>query len=190
MPIRTEAAERGIAVDTRKSPRPRLRSVALSAVKMLPSFWHDRTTGNARVTLSHAFEKLKREGRLERSKNAHIPAARGKNVRLAGEAWLYQRLEAAGMTMLTWPALELAPMAEGMIDLIERAQFEDGYIGLAIRPGRPEERRKDPRSKHELFAAGHLFQTGIARRFATRSEPLFEMARRLVNQVVAESDPG
>ena len=190
MPTEIGASPRGIVVDTRNSPHARLRPVAVGAVKLLPGFWHDRISVNARVTVEHVFEQLEIEGMFNRFKKAHDPAAFAGEVRFAGEARLYKWLEAAGTTMVREQPPEIAAMVESAIDVIERAQFENGYIGLTIPPDRPEKRWQDPDFKHELFAAGHLFQAAIAHRRATGSERLFEVARRLADHVAAEFGPG
>ena len=186
----TGSAPRGIVVDTRTSPYARLRPVPISAVKLLPGFWHERISVNARVTLIHAFKQLEREGMFERFKNAHDSAAYAQEVRFAGEARLYKWLEAAGTTLLNGHEPELAIMVEDTIDLIEQAQFEDGYLGLTVPPDRPEDRWQEPEFKHELFAAGHLIQAAIAHRRATGSERLFKVAGRLADQVADEFGPG
>ncbi len=190
MPTGVDATPRGIVVDTRNSPHVRLRPVAVGAVNLLPGFWNDRLSVNAQVTLEHTFAQLEREGMFERFKKAHDPDAFANEVRFAGEARLYKWIEAAVTTLVSKQSPELATMVEIAIDLIEKAQFDDGYIGLTIRPDRPEKRWQDPVIKHELFAAGHLFQAAIAHRRATGSKRLFEVAQRLADQVATEFGPG
>ncbi len=181
---------RGIVVDTRRSPHARLRPVPVSAVKLAPGFWRDRLSVNSRVTLRHEFEQLELEGMFERFRSAHDPvafvAARG----YAGEARLYKWLEGAATALIGDHGSELETMVDETIDLIAAAQFDDGYVGLTIRPDRPEERWQDLNSRHELFAVGHLLQAAIAHRRATGESRLLDVAVRLADLVVKEFGPG
>ena len=119
MPTGIGASPRGIVVDTRNSPHVRLRPVAVGAVKLLPGFWHDRISVNARMTVGHVFEQLEIEGMFDRFKKAHDPTAFAEEVRFAGEARLYKWLEAAGTIMVSEQPPELSAMVESTIDLIE-----------------------------------------------------------------------
>ena len=188
--VKSPADERGIVVDTRRSPHARLRPVPVSAVRLAPGFWRDRLTVNSQVTLRHEFEQLELEGMFERFRSAHDPvtfvAARG----YAGEARLYKWLEGAATALIGDHGSELETMVNETIDLIAAAQFDDGYVGLTIRPDRPEERWQDLSSRHELFAVGHLLQAAIAHRRATGESRLLDVAIRLADLVAAEFGPG
>ncbi|MDP6349133.1 MAG: glycoside hydrolase family 127 protein [Chloroflexota bacterium] len=187
---KSSADERGIVVDTRRSPHARLRPVPVSAVKLAPGFWRDRLAVNTRVTLRHEFEQLEREGMFERFRRAHDPTAFAEATRFAGEARLYKWLEGAATALIGDHDAGLEAMVNESIDLIAAAQFDDGYLGLTIPPDRSEERWQDLSARHELFAAGHLFQAAIAHRRATGESRLFDVAIRLADMVAAEFGPG
>ena len=190
MAATSPADGRGIVVDTSGSPHARLRPVPVGAVKLRPGFWRDRLAVNAQVTLRHEFEQLELEGIFERFRRAHDPATFIAATRYAGEARLYKWLEAAATALIGDHEAELETMVNETIALIVDAQFEDGYVGLTIRPDRPEERWRDLNSQHELFAAGHLIQAAIAHRRATGEPRLLDVAVRLADLVVKEFGPG
>lgn len=71
-------------------------------------------------------------------------------------------LEAVGFSLACYPDEELERTADEVIDLIARAQCEDGYLNTYFTIQEPEKRWKDLAEGHELYTAGHLMEAAAA----------------------------
>ena len=71
-------------------------------------------------------------------------------------------LEAVGFTLSCCPDTELERTADEVIDLIARAQQEDGYINTYFIINTTEKRWSNLCEGHELYTAGHLMEAAAA----------------------------
>ena len=71
-------------------------------------------------------------------------------------------LEAVGYSLETHPDRKLERKADEAIDLIVRAQREDGYINTYFILEEPEKRWTNLLECHELYCAGHLIEAAVA----------------------------
>lgn len=68
-----------------------------------------------------------------------------------------------------------------MIDLIGRAQQQDGYVDTYFIVKEPENRFRNFRDCHELYCCGHLTEAAVAYYRATGKPRLLEIAKRFID---------
>lgn len=92
-------------------------------------------------------------------------------------------LEAVGHILMTHPDPELEKTADEMIDLIEKAQCQDGYLDTYYIINRNEKRWSNLYECHELYCAGHLIEAAVAYYEATGKDKLLKVACRLADLI-------
>lgn len=78
---------------------------------------------------------------------------------------------------------ELEQLADETIDLIARAQHEDGYVNTYFTIKAPEQRWTNLAECHELYCAGHLIEAAVAYFQATGKRSLLDVAERFVAHI-------
>ncbi|MFD1848597.1 glycoside hydrolase family 127 protein [Oceanobacillus bengalensis] len=71
-------------------------------------------------------------------------------------------LEAVAFSLENHPDQALEETADELIDLLGRAQQEDGYLNTYYTIKAPEQRWTNVRDNHELYCAGHLIEAAVA----------------------------
>ena len=71
-------------------------------------------------------------------------------------------LEAVAYSLAVEPDPELEARADAIIDVIGRAQQEDGYLNTYFTVKEPEHRWQNLMECHELYCAGHLIEGAVA----------------------------
>lgn len=94
---------------------------------------------------------------------------------------VYKWLEAASYSLHLKEDKALEECADEVIDLIGRAQQEDGYINTYFTIERPDMRFKDLWECHELYCAGHFFEAAVAYYNATGKEKVIEIAKKFAD---------
>ena len=94
---------------------------------------------------------------------------------------VYKWLEAVAYSLHLKENKELERCADEVIDLIGRAQQDDGYLHTYFIIERPDMKFKDLWECHELYCAGHFFEAATAYYNATRKEKVIEIAKKLAD---------
>ena len=143
--------------------------------------WHDR---NRNTTLPHGITMLEEYGNLENLR------------RLTGESDadyrgfpfidsdIYKTLEAAAWELGRGEDPRLREFFESTVDLIERAQQDDGYLDSAFLRRDDHQPWTDLAQGHELYCLGHLIQAAIGAYRAIDDDRLLTVAARFVAHVV------
>src|SRR5699024_3102357 len=71
-------------------------------------------------------------------------------------------LEAVAYSLESKQDPELEKTADKVIDLLGRAQGEDGYLNTYYTVKEPNKRWTNVRDNHELYCAGHFIEAGVA----------------------------
>jgi DUF1680 family protein len=71
-------------------------------------------------------------------------------------------LEAVAYSIETNPDEKLESLADEVIDVIEKAQMEDGYLNTYFTVKEPGKRWTNLRECHELYCAGHMMEAAVA----------------------------
>lgn len=89
-------------------------------------------------------------------------------------------LEAVGFYLSSYGRDEkLEKLADGAIDLIEKAQQPDGYLDTYFIINAPEKRWKNLQEGHELYTAGHMMEAAVAYFEATGKRKFLDIVCRL-----------
>lgn len=94
---------------------------------------------------------------------------------------LYKWLEAVAYSLHLKKNEELEECADKIIDLIGRAQQDDGYLHTYFIIEKPEMKFKNLWECHELYCAGHFFEAATAYYNATGKIKVIEIAKKLAN---------
>jgi len=103
---------------------------------------------------------------------------------------LYKWLEAAAYSLGRRPNPELERIMDEAIELIGRAQLEDGYINTYFTIKAPGGRWTNLYEAHELYCAGHLFEAAVAYYEATGKRRLLDIACRFADLIDRVFGPG
>ncbi|GIO29848.1 MULTISPECIES: glycoside hydrolase family 127 protein [Paenibacillus] len=92
-------------------------------------------------------------------------------------------LEAVAYLLETRPDPDLEGIADGMIDIIELAQQDDGYVNTYFMLKEPGARWTNLAECHELYCAGHLIEAGVAYYRATGKRKLLDVVVRFADYI-------
>lgn len=96
---------------------------------------------------------------------------------------VYKWLEAVAYSLHLKENKDLEKCADEVIDLIGRAQQEDGYLHTYFIIERPDMRFKNLWECHELYCAGHFFEAATAYYNATGKVKVIEIAKKLADSI-------
>ena len=99
-------------------------------------------------------------------------------------------LEAVGFTLASVKDEELEKTADEAIDLIVRAQQDDGYINTYFTIKEPERRWKNLCEGHELYTAGHLMEAAVAYYIGTGKDKFLKAVMRFADLICETFGPG
>jgi Uncharacterized protein conserved in bacteria len=101
-------------------------------------------------------------------------------------------LEAVGYLLASGPDPDLEEVADGVVDLIGRAQQPDGYINTYFTLKEPDNRWTNLAECHELYCAGHLIEAAVAYYSATGKSKILDIACRFADYIdtVFGREPG
>lgn len=103
---------------------------------------------------------------------------------------VYKWLEAVGNILMLERDPELEKQADGVIDIIEKAQEEDGYLNTYYTIEAPDKKWSNLLECHELYCAGHFIEGAVAYYKATGKEKIYQIACRLAYHLVRTFGPG
>lgn len=98
-------------------------------------------------------------------------------------------LEAAAYTLAAEPDEELKKRADGVIELIGRAQQPDGYFNTYFILKEPDKRFKNLCEGHELYTLGHMAEAAVAYEQATGEKRFLEIVCRMADLVTDTFGP-
>lgn len=153
--------------------------VDLIAKKMLPYQW-DVLNGKGECVKSYCINNFKIA--------AGVLSGEHKGV-VFGDTDAYKWLEAVAFCAMNGEK-DFIPVADELIELIEKAQQPDGYLNTYFTVVHPEQRWKNLREGHELYSAGHLFEAATAYYQATGKERLLNVACRFADLICKVFGPG
>jgi DUF1680 family protein len=178
------AAGRGLT-DTTESPHVKLRSVDIDAVRWTDGFWAQRFDW-CRGTVIPNMWRLLEDPEISHAYDNFRVAAGQVHGRHRGPKWhdgdFYKWLEAASFVLTATQDEELDQQIDGIIEVIGKAQRDDGYIHTPViiaqqqedTPAREFERRLD----FETYNMGHLFTCACVHHRATGKRSLLHIAEK------------
>ena len=103
---------------------------------------------------------------------------------------VYKWIEAVGNILMIERDPELEKKADGVIDIIEKAQEPDGYLDTYYTIEAPDQKWSNLLECHELYCAGHFIEGAVAYYKATGKEKIYQIACRLADHLVRVFGPG
>ena len=96
---------------------------------------------------------------------------------------VYKWLEAVGYCLLIYPDSELETKADEIIDLVCRAQLENGYLDTLYVINNREEIFSNLKDFHELYCFGHMAEAAVSIYNATGSRKLLDTVCRFADLI-------
>ncbi len=163
--------------------------VPLKQVHIRRGFWGERQAVNRKVTIPAIYQKLAETGRLA-SWAMEGPAERPSSherigVRVFWDSDSGKWLESAAYSLATHPDAQLEASADALIEAIESAQFDDGYLNTYFPVHFPEGKWANLRDNHEMYNAGHLMEAAVAYHQATGKRKLLDVLARFSDHIAA-----
>ncbi|KRM75174.1 glycoside hydrolase family 127 protein [Secundilactobacillus collinoides] len=94
---------------------------------------------------------------------------------------VYKWLEAAAYSFSYHPNDDLKTITDNLIDLIAKAQDDDGYLSTYFQIDAPERKFKRLQQSHELYTMGHYIEAGVAYYQATGNQKALDIATRMAD---------
>ncbi|MBS1681833.1 MAG: glycoside hydrolase family 127 protein [Bacteroidetes bacterium] len=173
------------------------QQIPFNQVKLTDNFWKPKLKINSEVVIPFCFQKCEETGRV---KNFSIAAKEAQGEFCTKYAFddsdLYKIIEAASYSLQSFPDKKLDRYLDSLIAIIAAAQEPDGYLYTArtIDPtggsqlSRMGTQRwvKEREHSHELYNAGHLYESAYAHFMSTGKRNLLNVALKnadLIDQV-------
>jgi DUF1680 family protein len=158
-------------IDLRQSPHAHWRPVEGATID--GGFWEDRRRLNREVLIPDGARRLEEAGNIH---DMAVAAGReaGDFVGMVfHDSDLYKWLEAVGY--------EGSDAGDHVIELIEAAQEDDGYLNSYYQVAKPGARWENLAWNHEMYCAGHLIQGALAHARVRGDNRLLGVARRFAD---------
>ncbi|MCQ2437882.1 MAG: glycoside hydrolase family 127 protein, partial [Clostridia bacterium] len=94
-------------------------------------------------------------------------------------------LEAASFSLKYKDDPTLREQLRSTIDLIGRAQAEDGYLDTHYLLSKPDQKWKEITYGHELYCAGHMLEAAVAYTYATNDDAFMRIMEKYVDLISA-----
>lgn len=91
---------------------------------------------------------------------------------------LYKWLESVAYCLASGQGKEFEPLADDVIELIGRAQEQDGYLNTYYTVNAPDKKWTNLVEGHELYTSGHMIEAAVAYYNATKKETLLDIAKK------------
>ncbi len=98
-------------------------------------------------------------------------------------------LEGVAYSLAVRPDPELEARADGIIEIIEKAQQPDGYLDTYFIIKEPEHRWQNLHECHELYCAGHMMEAAAAYYRVTGKDRLLHVTERLADHIIGRFGP-
>jgi uncharacterized protein len=176
-----------------------LQPVPLKNVRVSDAFWSDYIELIRNTVIPYQWEAL--NDRIPDAEPSHAV----KNFRIAAgleegefKGFVFQDsdiakwLEAVGYTLEVHPDPQLEALADGIIEVIEKAQQPDGYLDTYFILKEPGKRWTNLGECHELYCAGHMMEAAVAYYKATGKKKLLDVMCRFADYIdsVFGTEPG
>lgn len=102
---------------------------------------------------------------------------------------VHKWLEAVAYRLTIAPDPELEKTADEVIDLLEKAQDEDGYLMTYFQIAEPEKKFTNLLDCHELYCAGHMTEAAVAYYEATGKDKFLNIVLRFVDLINEKIGP-
>jgi uncharacterized protein len=166
-----------------------VKGVSFETVRVTDRFWAPKIDRHRRTTVPLCIRRCRETGRIDNFAKAAGLLKGGFEGRHYNDSDVHKVLEGAAYTLMHGGDPELEAEADAIIDLIEAAQLEDGYIYNYYILTDPSERWTDM-DAHEMYSMGHLFEAAVAYYRATGKDKLLRVAVKAADHIDREFGEG
>lgn len=151
--------------------------IPFQSVTLTDGFWKDRFDLNKNVSLANVRQRFEESGRFDALRFNY--AKTGKKPHIFFDSDVAKWMEAVAYLIEQDPdgMREHEALCEELIDCMERAQREDGYLNSEHQQVSPHLIFSN-RDRHELYCAGHLIEAAIAYHKATGRDRFLKIIER------------
>jgi uncharacterized protein len=175
-----------------------IQAVPFTKVKLTDSFWLPRLKINTDVTIPASFARCEATNRVKNFEMAAAKSGKFATVYPFDDTDIYKTIEGASYSMSVYPDAKLDAYVDGLIAKVGAAQEPDGYLYTArtIDPAHPhswagqQRWEKERELSHELYNAGHLYESAVAHYEATGKKTLLNIALKNADLVCSVFGPG
>ena len=176
-----------------------IQPVAFTSVRLSDNFWEPKIEVNADVTIPYVLQKCRETGRIDNFLRAAHKLSGDKLTEFPfDDTDLYKLIEGAsyGLQVKKNPLLER--QLDTLVGIIAAAQEPDGYLYTfrSVNAAKPHEWigtkrwEKEEILSHELYDAGHLYESAVAHYQATGKRTLLNVALKNADLLVKVFGPG
>lgn len=162
-----------------------IRPVPLEQVEIDRGFWEERQRVNRERTIPAIQRQLEATGRIAAWSQERSDDFTGDRP-LHDMFWdsdIAKWLEAAAFSLATHPDPQFEAELDALIDELESAQQDDGYLNTYFPILNPAGKWANLRDWHELYNAGHLIEAAVAYKQATGKDKLLKMLCRYADLI-------
>lgn len=172
-----------------------IQPVAFTQVHLSDNFWEPKLQVNAHTTIPYVLDKCRETGRID---NFLMASGKKKTTKLTDfpfdDTDLYKVIEGASYSLQVNPETRLSAQLDTLIGIIGAAQEPDGYL-YTFRTSHPEHPhewigtkrwQKEEELSHELYNAGHLYESAVAHYQATGKKTLLNIALKNADLLVKD----
>ncbi|UZR99416.1 glycoside hydrolase family 127 protein [Chondrinema litorale] len=173
-----------------------IQPVTFTSVQFNDSFWAPKIETNRGTSIPSAFGKCEETGRFH---NFALAGGLSDGEHIGNfpfdDTDVYKVLEGASYTLAVQDDKKLDAFLDSVINLIDAAQEEDGYLFTA-RTNESERlrgwmgsKRWERLNSHELYNTGHLLEAAVAHHEATGKDNLLKIAIKNANLIDQDFGP-
>jgi len=159
-----------------------LAAAPLTQVRIDGGFWGKLMAVNRRNTLPIQYQRCKGTGRIDAFKVDWKPG-QPNQPHIFWDSDVGKWIEAVGLSLATHPDANLERCADGVIDLIAKAQQPDGYLNTHYIVTDLKARWTNLRDAHELYCAGHMAEGAVAYFQATGKRKFLDVMCRYMDHI-------
>ncbi|WP_077623295.1 glycoside hydrolase family 127 protein [Sediminibacillus massiliensis] len=170
----------------------KMQPVGLKDVKIDDPFWNPWQKLVKEAIIPYQWDALndRIEGAEPSStiKNFEIAAGKseGKHYGMVfQDSDLYKWMETVAFSLSTEQDETWEQTVDEVIDLLENAQEEDGYLNTYFSVNHPDKKWTNLKNDHELYCAGHLIEAATAYYEATGKDKVIQLVSRLVDHIIS-----
>lgn len=181
---------------SRQSKDYPIQAVPFTQVKMTDAFWKPRIDTNRLVTIPFAFRQSEITGRIDNFALAGgLIHGEQKGDYPFDDTDVYKIIEGASYSLAVEYDPALDHYIDGLINIIHKAQEEDGYL-YTCRTNRCTrlerwmgKERWERLNSHELYNCGHLYEAAVAHFMATGKRTLLDIAFKNADLIIQVFGP-
>ncbi|MCA9890193.1 MAG: glycoside hydrolase family 127 protein [Anaerolineae bacterium] len=178
-------------MSTEKRDYP-IQPIAFTEVRIDDAFWKPRIDTSVNVTIPYDFQKCEETGRIDNFVKA-AGLMDGPHIgRFFNDSDVFKVIEGAAYALQIAPNPELEAYVDDLIEKIEAAQEEDGYLytDRTIDPVNVQEFVGPERwsflyMSHELYNVGHMYEAGVAYYLSTGKRRFLDICIKNANLIDA-----